>query len=77
MLTRMNGRLAKVEYGKAVILLEDGQEFKVRKDDLQPLPALKTEMVVQVMTEAEAALSQQALAKTLLNQLLHDEAEAS
>lgn len=75
MLTRLSGRLTKIEFGKAIITFEDGQELKVPKDDLQPVPVLDTEMAIQVMTETEAALERDALAKSLLNQLLHDEAD--
>lgn len=73
MQAKLNARFKKVEHGNAVFNLADGQELKVTKELLNPLPAEGTEFILTLLPEAEAVLEQEKLAKVLLNQILKDE----
>lgn len=73
MLTRIPATLNRLEGSNAVLVLEDGQELRVPREDLQPLPELGAGFTVQILPADEAELSADDLAKRLLNQLLDDE----
>ena len=70
----LSATLIKVEHGMAVLSLGDGQELKVPKEQLQPLPEIGSPMSLKISPESEANLDKNELAKTILNQLLGDEA---
>lgn len=73
MLTRLHATFNRVESGSVVLTLEDGQELRVPKEDLQPLPSIGSEFTLQLLPSTEAELAANDLAKCLLNQLLDDE----
>lgn len=54
---------------QAVLLLENGVKLVLPKDELSD-HQLGSEFRIQIMPEAEAALSQETLARTILNQIL-------
>ena len=70
MLVRLAATFDRLEYGKAVFILEDGQELRVAREIVNPTPEAGTAFALQLLPEQEAALDREALAKTLLNQLL-------
>jgi hypothetical protein len=70
MLTRIPAELQRIESGSAIFVLDDGQEVRIPKQDIEPASAIGTRYVFQVLPEAEAHLEQEALAKTLLNQIM-------
>jgi len=63
----------RVEHGQVVIRFADGQEVKIAKEELQPLPAIGAELGITIALAEDAKLEQNALAKHLLNQLLGNE----
>jgi hypothetical protein len=71
--TYIPATLSRVEHGMAVLALSDNQELRIPKEQLQPLPAVGSEMTIKVAPSTEAMLEKEALAKTLLNQLLGNE----
>jgi hypothetical protein len=77
MILRLRAQVEKVVGKKVVLLLEDGQRLSVEKDDLWPNDApasIEQEPYsVEIMPEREAKLERDALARTLLNQLLSDQ----
>lgn len=68
--TYISGELDRVEHGMAVIKLSDGQELKVPKEGLQPIPEKGTPMSIRVLPTNEAEQEQATFAKSLLNQIL-------
>jgi hypothetical protein len=73
MLHRIQARLDRIEGARAVFTCADGQELAVQKSELAPLPELGSSFVVTIMPQDEAELTHEALAKTLLNQLITPE----
>ncbi|MEI8004448.1 MAG: hypothetical protein WCG94_08920 [Methanothrix sp.] len=63
--------MQQVEKGKAILELSGGQLIKIAKEELEPIPALGTAYVLQIMPAAEAELGQSELAERLLDQLLN------
>lgn len=76
MLTRISAELQRVEAGSAILVTQDGQELRVPKADLAPIPEMGTAYVLQVLPEQEALLEQEVLAKLLLNQIMRNDEEA-
>ncbi len=72
MLTRIQVTFCGIEKGKAIFELSDGQKLHFPKAELEPLPEEGSAFSLQLMPEKEAALSQNELAQTLLNQLLNN-----
>lgn len=77
MITRISAELQRIESGNAIFKLEDGQELLIPKGEAEPLAAIGTAYTIQVLPETEAKLSQDELAKTLLNQIMrtHEDQE--
>jgi len=71
--TRLSATFKGVEHGMAVIVLVDGQELKVAKEELQPLPVVGADLTLVLTLAEDAQLDQNALAKHLLNHLLGNE----
>lgn len=72
MLIKRSATISAVEGKKVVLEFEDGQRFHIPKDEWLPgsPPAPGTPYVIQVLSADEAELSQDELARTLLNQIL-------
>lgn len=77
MLTRILATFDRVERRHIILLTEDGQEIRVAKEELEPLPPVGRRFVLQILPEEEAAMDQRQLATTLINQLLGNEEKAS
>lgn len=73
MLTRIQATFEKIEGENILLILEDGQKLRVAREDLQPLPEVGTSFTLQIQPSVEAELSEAALARHLLNQLLDDQ----
>ena len=71
MLIRKAATIDKIEGKQATLLLENGQELYILKEELGAA-AVGDQYVIQILPEAEAALQRDDLAKTLLNQILSD-----
>lgn len=72
MVVRKNAVLKKIEGKQAIFALENGEEFRILKEELHN-PQENQAYVVQILPQAEAVLERDALAKTLLNQILNEE----
>lgn len=72
MIMRKSATVTELNAKQAILTLENGQELKCLRDDLEPGVAEGKLYVVQILPEEEAKLSEEALARTLLNQLLSD-----
>lgn len=72
MLIKRNVTVTAIEGKKVILQLEDGQRMAVPKDDWlpQPVPETGTPYVIQILSADEAQLSQDELARILLNQIL-------
>jgi hypothetical protein len=66
----LTAELKSIEHGVAIFTLADGQELRVSKEDIQPLPEVGAAFNLTIVPAEEAALEQEKLAKTLLNQIL-------
>lgn len=77
MLTRLPAELLRIESGSAVFVLEDGQEVRVLKQDVEPISPLGTRYVFQLLPEAEAEMEKTELAKTILNQIMREDEAAA
>ena len=75
MIVRRQASIEKVNGKQVVLALESGERLTVGREELEPTVEVGTAFVVQILPAAEAALDQQALARTLLNQILADEKE--
>jgi len=74
MRTYLTAVLDRVEHGMGIIRFADGQELKITKEDLHPMPEVGSEVGVTVALLQEMELQKEVLAKELLNQLLGNEA---
>ena len=70
MRTYLTGTFDRVEHGMGVVRFADGQELKIAKDELHPVPEIGSEVGVTVAPIQEMELQKEVLAKELLNQLL-------
>lgn len=77
MLLRKSAILTELTTKQATLTLENGQELKCLREELEPGVVAGTQYVIQIIPEQEAQLSQDALARTLLNQLLSDDRDRS
>lgn len=72
----MRAQVEKVVGKKAVLVLEDGQRLSVDKEALWPngIPAdpQAEPFAIEILPESEAKMERDALARSLLNQLLAD-----
>ncbi len=73
MIIRKSATLDRFEGKQAVLVLENGQELNILKEELQDVVEGEA-YVIQIMPDKEATLEREALARTLLNQILQDEA---
>ena len=71
MLTYKSATVDRFEGKQAVLKLENDQELRLLREDLEPAE-LGAAFQVQILPEAEAKLSQEELARTILNQILQD-----
>ena len=74
MVSHRNISFSRYEGKLAVFQAEDGQELAFPREDTGPALSSGDPFVLQLLPAAEALLDQQELARTLLNQLLDDEA---
>ena len=65
--------LERFEGKVAILVLENGQELRILKADLAESATKGSPFVVQIAPEEEANLEREALARTLLNQILADD----
>ena len=72
MLVRKNATLDRFEGKQAVLLLENGQELLILKDELGSVKEGEV-FSIQIQPDKEATLEKEELARTLLNQILNDE----
>lgn len=77
MLLRKSAVISELTAKHLTLTLENGQELKCLREELEPGAAEGAVYVVQIMPQNEAELTQQQLARTLLNQLLKDEADTA
>jgi hypothetical protein len=73
MLVRLSAVVSETNATNTRLKLTDGQILVIPTAELMPTVAVGEEMTVVVQPAAEARLDQEALAKTLLNQLLSSE----
>lgn len=73
MILRKIATLTELSAKHAVLSLENGQQLSCLREELEPGLVEGMQFVVQIIPEAEAKLEQEALARTLLNQLLSDD----
>jgi len=71
MLVQKQATLERLEGKQAVLQLENGQELTIAKEELGSVQ-LGDRFSVRILPEQEALLDQEALARTLLNQILED-----
>lgn len=76
MITRKTAILDRFEGKQAILSLENGQELHILKEELGKATEGQA-FTIQIMPDHEATLEKEALARTLLNQLLHDDSKAS
>ena len=75
MIIRLRATLDHFAARQAVFALENGQELSIAKDDLAASYKEGDSFVVQVMPQSHADMQKEALARTLLNQLLQNDQE--
>ena len=76
MILRKQAALEKIGGKHAILVLEDGQELAVLKDELGKELSLGDRFTIQIQPVSEAELTQVNLARTLLNQILDNETSA-
>lgn len=72
MMIRKQATLDRFEGKQAVLLLDTGDEVHILKDELRN-PKEGQVYVFQILPDDEATLEKEALARTLLNQILADD----
>ena len=73
MVLRKQATLDRIEGKQAVLVLENGQELLILKEELGDDLKEGDVYTIQILPEKEATLAKEALARTLLNQILNDE----
>lgn len=71
MLTYKQATLDHYEGKQAILRLENGQDLRLLREEVEPA-AIGTTFRIQVLPEVEAQLTQEELARVLLNQILRD-----
>ncbi|MCC2631333.1 MAG: hypothetical protein K0S20_32 [Patescibacteria group bacterium] len=76
MIVRKQATLDHFDGKQAVLLLENGQELCILKEELGAALSEGDIFTVQILPEQEAALEKNELARTLLNQLLDEKTDS-